>query len=104
MNPAISRQRRFEAARARIEGESNGCSSCVNLGEMERQASMWGGTLLAACGLLKGRASGLALALLGAALIYRGHTGHCHLYEALGYSTAEGGEKDRGRVAAHHDV
>ena len=93
MNPRISARRRAMAAEARNgNGEGGGCCQ-VNVGEMERQASMWGGTLLAACGLLKGRMSGLALAAIGAALIYRGHTGHCHLYEAFGHSTADHDEQ-----------
>jgi uncharacterized membrane protein len=61
----------------------------INLGEAERQASMVGGTVLAVCGLLRGSLSGLALAAIGAALVYRGHTGHCQLYAALDHSTAD---------------
>jgi uncharacterized membrane protein len=30
---------------------------------------------------------GIALALVGAALVQRGYSGHCNLYEAIGYST-----------------
>jgi uncharacterized membrane protein len=94
MNPSISRRRRFMSAQARNQGGSDaGCCSGVNVGETERQASMWGGTVLAVCGLLKGSFSGLALAALGGALIYRGHTGHCHVYEALGHNTAEAGSR-----------
>jgi uncharacterized membrane protein len=62
----------------------------INVGEMERQASMIGGTVLAVCGLLRGSLSGLALAAIGGGLIWRGHTGHCEMYHALGMNTAEG--------------
>jgi uncharacterized membrane protein len=90
------------AAQARSgNGTSTECCQ-VNVGDMERQASMWGGTLLAACGLLKGSMSGLALAAIGAALIYRGHTGHCHLYEAFGHSTAEGEQQENSRRELMH--
>ena len=61
----------------------------VNVGDMERQASLIGGGVLAVCGLLRGSMSGLALAALGGALIWRGHTGHCEMYHALGVNSAE---------------
>jgi uncharacterized membrane protein len=60
----------------------------INVGEFERHASMIGGTALAIFGLLNRSLSGLALAALGGALIYRGHTGHCDMYQQLGYSSA----------------
>jgi uncharacterized membrane protein len=87
------------SAKARNEEQRFAGTRCsgVNVGETERQISMWGGTVLAAYGLLKGSLSGLTLTALGAALLYRGHTGHCHMYEALGYSTADGEQVRRGR-------
>ena len=60
----------------------------VNVGPMERLASLAGGGLLAAYGLSRGSTSGIVLALAGGALAYRGFTGHCMTYEALGVSTA----------------
>jgi uncharacterized membrane protein len=81
----------------------------VNLNETERQFSLMGGTVLAVCGLLRGSVSGLALAAIGGGLIYRGVTGHCHLYEALDYSSAEDGEDKRitsqhhGQKTQHHE-
>jgi uncharacterized membrane protein len=91
MNPNISRRRRQRAAQTRNESAENGAQRSVevNVGQVERQVSMWGGTLLAVYGLLRRSISGLALAAIGGALIYRGHTGHCQVYEALGHSTAE---------------
>jgi uncharacterized membrane protein len=37
--------------------------------------------------MTRGSLGGIALALVGAALVQRGYTGHCNLYEAIGYST-----------------
>ena len=71
---------------------------CVNVGTAEREISMVGGTILAVCGLLRGSTSGLALAAIGAALIYRSHTGHCHVYEALGHTTVERDRRGDARI------
>jgi uncharacterized membrane protein len=65
----------------------------ANVGDAERWASLLGGGTLALYGLSRGSPGGLVLALLGGSLAYRGATGHCHLYQALGLSTAD----DRGR-------
>lgn len=61
----------------------------TNVGENERVLSGIGGGLLAAYGLLRGDVTGVGLALLGGGLVYRGATGHCAGYEALGINTAE---------------
>jgi uncharacterized membrane protein len=55
---------------------------------MERLASVIGGGALAAYGLRRRGASGLALAALGAAVARRGVTGHCPVYQRLHVSTA----------------
>jgi uncharacterized membrane protein len=60
-----------------------------NVGEAERLLSLIGGGALAAFGLMRGGLAGLALGLVGGGLLYRGATGHCHLYGALGVSTAD---------------
>lgn len=62
-------------------------SAKVNVGPTERAASNVGGALLAGLGVGKGGVLGLALAAVGAALIYRGQTGHCSLYAATGTNT-----------------
>ena len=62
----------------------------VNVGDTERLLSTIGGGALALYGLTRGSFSGIALALAGGALIYRGVTGHCNLYEAMGVNTATG--------------
>jgi len=61
----------------------------VNVGQAERLASQVGGGVLMAAGLLRGGWKGLVAAGLGGALLYRGATGHCSLYQALGASTAD---------------
>jgi len=61
----------------------------VNVGDMERVVSAVVGGGMTVLGLSRGSASGAACALMGAGLLYRGLTGHCHLYGALGVSTVE---------------
>jgi uncharacterized membrane protein len=60
----------------------------VNVGQAERWASAIGGGALALYGITRGSLGGIAMALVGAALVQRGFTGHCNLYEAMGYSSA----------------
>jgi len=64
-------------------------SKPVNVGQAERLASTIGGGVLLAAGLVRGGFKGLVTAGLGAALVYRGQTGHCSLYDAIGANTAE---------------
>ncbi len=61
----------------------------TNVGETERWASMIGGGALALYGLTRGTLGGVTLALFGGALLYRGVSGHCNLYEAVGFNTAD---------------
>jgi uncharacterized membrane protein len=56
----------------------------VNVGETERMVSAIAGGALALYGLRRGSIGGLLVAAVGAALGYRGITGHCDLYEKLG--------------------
>jgi len=74
----------------------------VNVGTTERLLSLLGGGVLAAYGLSRGKASGLLLAGVGAALAYRGTTGHCDVYQALRLSSAD--STDQGTVPARHAV
>jgi uncharacterized membrane protein len=78
-------------------------ATAVNVGEGERMASLIGGTAVALYGLSRGTLGGLGLALLGGSLIYRGVTGHCSAYQALGLDTARPpGPQDS--VRAQHGV
>ena len=62
----------------------------INVSEEERWMSGLGGGALVALGLKTGGVSGSLLALLGGSLLWRGVTGHCSLYQALGQNTAAG--------------
>jgi uncharacterized membrane protein len=61
----------------------------VNVGLVERALSTYVGGSLVTLGLSRRSFPGLVVAALGGALIYRGATGHCRLYNALGMSTAD---------------
>ena len=61
----------------------------LNVGDVERVASIAGGAALLAGGILRGSWSGALLALAGGGLLYRGLSGHCELYRALGISTSQ---------------
>jgi uncharacterized membrane protein len=60
-----------------------------NISEKERLVSAATGAGLVALGLVRGRLEGLLLGGLGSALIWRGYTGRCQCYAALGIDTAE---------------
>jgi uncharacterized membrane protein len=66
-------------------------SSCgrQNVGNMERVLSVAAGLGLAASGLKRGRVSGLLLTTMGAGLVWRGLSGRCQCYAALGINSAE---------------
>jgi uncharacterized membrane protein len=87
---AITNGGRASKGGVQASGESGGeqTGASVNVGQTERWASAVGGGALALYGITRGSLGGIALALIGAALVQRGFTGHCNLYEAMGYSTA----------------
>lgn len=61
----------------------------VNVGRTERLVSVLGGGALAAAGAKRRGVPGALLATLGASLLHRGVTGHCHVYSALDVDTAD---------------
>ena len=67
-------------------------SANKNVSDSERAVSAAVGGLFVASALKKRGLGGLALALVGAELMRRGATGHCMLYEAIGFSS--GGPSD----------
>ncbi|MFO0929330.1 MAG: SRPBCC family protein [Gemmataceae bacterium] len=75
---------------------STGSAPAINVGQSERLFSAAGGVLLSLAGLRRADPLGLAIAAAGAALVYRGFTGHCSVYQALNVSTAE----PRGKATA----
>jgi hypothetical protein len=62
----------------------------VNVGKMERWASVLGGAALAAYALKRRSKGSLGLAALGAPLLWRGATGHCSVYERMGIDRTSG--------------
>lgn len=60
----------------------------MNVSQSERAVSAAIGGLLVASGVKKRGVGGLAIALIGAELLRRGATGHCMLYDAIGFSSA----------------
>lgn len=66
-----------------------GDSAAVNVGSGERTVSLAAGAILALLGLERRDKFGWLAAGLGGAMIYRGLTGHCHLYQALDISTVD---------------
>lgn len=69
------------------ESDAQGGRS-VNVSEVERWGSALGGGALAIYGLTRGSLGGIVLGLVGGALVYRGVSGHCDMYRALGINTA----------------
>ncbi len=66
----------------------------INVNATERLASVIGGGLLTLYGVRRGSLTGLALAAVGGSLVYRGATGHCATYQALGIDTAHDRERE----------
>ena len=64
--------------------------SRINVGPVERWLSMAVGGALAAYALRRRTVPGGTAALAGAALLYRGATGHCDVYQALGVNRSGG--------------
>lgn len=70
-----------------LRGESAHTTHRQNVRDEERIVSVVAGGLAVGAGLAARSWAGAAGALLGSGLLYRGVTGHCHLYQALGVST-----------------
>ena len=61
----------------------------VNVGQAERIVSLISGGLMLVGGLRRGGLLGLTMAGTAAGLLYRGTTGHCHIYDAMNLDTAK---------------
>lgn len=70
----------------------------VNMGRNDRLASVLGGAGLALLGARQRGVGGVLLGAAGAALIARGATGHCPVYQALGASSTAGLPRKRPRA------
>jgi len=69
----------------------------MNVGEMERWASGVAGAALSLYGLKRRGLFGWALAALGGSLVYRGATGTCQMYKAMGINTAKSQRDKNGK-------
>ncbi len=75
-----------------------------NVGDWERMASVFGGGMLLASGLMRGGLRGWMRVAIGGGLLFRGTTGHCYTYEALGIDTAHHEHNQGGAGASRHTV
>ena len=73
----------------------------INVGRMERWLSLIAGGALAAYAIKRRTGSSSAAALASSALLYRGATGHCHVYQSLGInrSASHASEPGTGVIA-----
>ena len=69
----------------------------VNLGDTERVVSTVVGAAAVLYGLSRLSLSSIVALVAGGALLYRGMTGHCSLYEALDVSTVDEPENQGGK-------
>jgi uncharacterized membrane protein len=74
-------------------------SQRMNVGEFERVASLAGGLALGLLGTGRIPWRAAVAVAAGGALVYRGLTGHCHLYGLLGMDTAHRASPARGVAA-----
>jgi uncharacterized membrane protein len=70
-----------------VQQESSACSADVNVGQQERMLSLGVGSLLLLNSLLGPKRTRPLSMLVGGGLLYRGWTGHCAGYKALGIQT-----------------
>jgi len=84
--------------------EDRDINSQVNIGRVERWISLVAGAALTAYAIKRRTPASGAAAISGAALMYRGATGHCDLYERLGINRAEhhAFERGTGVIADRH--
>lgn len=85
-----SKPSRLSPDRRHPSAQGKSCSKC-NVSTTERIVSVASGVVLAGLGLRRQDLTGGVIAAVGSALAYRGATGHCHLYDALGLDTSTAG-------------
>ena len=90
INQAVAEQRHASEQQASPPQQRDSSSSMAflpshqNVGSTERMISLTAGGIMAGLGLSRGGESGLAMLALGGALVFRGATGRCSVYHALG--------------------
>ncbi|MEA2734630.1 MAG: hypothetical protein QOE14_1081 [Humisphaera sp.] len=82
--------------------EQFGGENGANVAESERWTSLAAGAIVAGLGLGRRDLVGMAIAAVGGGLIYRGATGRCPMYNALGINTVTG-EDIQGDTAQQAD-
>jgi uncharacterized membrane protein len=94
-----------ENAASRLGGALALAGGEVNVGAVERVASLFGGGFLTGAGLKRRGAAGAVMGIAGAILLHRGATGRCHVYGALGIDTSgQTTPARRGAMPAEGDV
>ena len=66
-----------------------------NVNGPERVASALAGGALVGYGLKQGGILGAAMSVIGGEMLFRGATGHCHVYDAAGIDTTDGSKQQR---------
>jgi uncharacterized membrane protein len=99
--PISSKKRGAGHGNGALSGDG-GSSDTINVAGVERLASGLLGTVLVASGVQWRSVAGVLTALVGAGLLYRGVTGHCHVYQTLGVSSAS--DRDRGENRSHPEL
>ena len=95
LRPFIESQRAFQSPHAGAEAHH---WNEQNVSQSERLVSAAAGAILALQGVARRDLTGALIAGIGGALIYRGATGHCAVYQRLGVNTAQGGEQAQAAV------
>jgi uncharacterized membrane protein len=80
-----------------VQDVEAGSDGAVNVSADERIASALAGAALILGALARPSAGALVLGIAGAALIERGLTGHCRLYQVLAIDTASAANKPQQR-------
>jgi uncharacterized membrane protein len=78
----------FPAGQGQADSAQTAERRQVNVGSSERLVSLASGAILLLNGLGRRDLLGLLIAGVGGAMVHRGATGYCHMYNAMGYDTA----------------
>jgi uncharacterized membrane protein len=85
-----ARDNASKGALQQLRSQSSTASE-TNMGPIGRWGAVISGAALAAYGLKRRSLGGAALGLAGVGLVYRGLTGYCQIYQALGINTSRDG-------------
>jgi uncharacterized membrane protein len=89
--------RQFRESRKSSPQKGTRWGSRQNVSQGERVVSLAAGSIAALMGLRHRDLMGFLIAGVGGALVYRGATGHCAMYQAIGVDTAHGDGQPRKR-------